>query len=79
MTPKRINFLSPAAVALAVAGTTQTQVAEAMGVTQAAVSQWFTGRRGAPPELASTLEELLGPDKAAEVLEALPKPERAAA
>lgn len=79
MTPKRIKFLSPAAVALAVAGTTQGQVAEAMGVTQAAVSQWFSGRRGAPPELATTLEDLLGSEKAALVLSAIPKGERLAA
>ena len=79
MTPHRSRFISPATLALAYAGTTQTQIAEVMGVTQAAVSQWFSGRRSAPPELAEALEGLLGSDKAEAILKAIPEPEKAAA
>ena len=79
MTPTRIRTPSPATIALAGAGATQTQVADLLGVTQVAVSQWFAGVRSAPPELNAAIENLLGADSAATVISSIPSREPAAA
>lgn len=42
------------------AGFTQTQLAEALDMSQDMVSKWETGRRGARPDTAKKIADILG-------------------
>lgn len=54
------------------AGVTQGQLAEKLGVSQAAVSNYLNGRRQPPKTFKSVLRTLVGPTKARRITEALP-------
>lgn len=65
--------VSPAARVLMDAGVTLRQVAERMGVSDAAVSTMLTGRVGAHPRLVPTVRELAGDDVADRLAGLLPR------
>ena len=75
MSPRRIRTYSPAALALAGAGTTQAQLAELAGCSVMAVSRYLAGHRSMPDTFTEALSELVGPEDAGRILAVIPQPE----
>jgi hypothetical protein len=63
---------SPAAKALAEAGSTINAVAQAAGASTSAVSRWLTGEHAYPDQLPDVLEQLLGADAIWPILALIP-------
>ena len=68
---RRFRF-SPAALILAQAGVTQREVADALGVSSAAVSLYLRGDRAGPPALVPVIRALAGSDAAEQIARLLP-------
>jgi predicted transcriptional regulator len=64
---------SPAALALAEAASSITELGEAMGVSRAAASRYLAGERAEPPALRAALTKLIGRRRASEVLKLIPE------
>jgi predicted transcriptional regulator len=64
---------SPAALALAEAGSSITELGEALGVSSAAASRYLSGERAKPMELKAALMRLVGRRRASEVLKLIPE------
>ena len=74
MTPARTRRpVSHAAFELAQAGTTQTQLAGLLGLSQMAVSRYLEGTREPPEAFEAVLEQLVGPEAAGRILAAIPE------
>jgi predicted transcriptional regulator len=63
----------PATLALAAAGSSTNDLADALGVTQSMASRYLSGRVGTPERLPETLRELIGADAARNVLALIPE------
>lgn len=67
-----MRAVNPAARQLALAGCTQSQLAEALGVSQRAVSYYLAGERPLPVGFRRQLEDITSRGKARRVVEAIP-------
>lgn len=65
---RRRLLAHPATLALSAAGSSTADVADELGVSRAAVSQYLSGIRRPHPDLPTALRSLIGDKAAAEVL-----------
>jgi predicted transcriptional regulator len=74
----RTRKFSPATIALAMTGATQTAIAAELGMTQATVSRTLHGQQAPTERFREALVRLVGEDAATTVMAAIPRQEVAA-
>lgn len=70
--PRAHTHASPATLALLGAGLTVTELAEATKRSRPAVSSYLLGRRPMPPDVASTIRRVVGPESGHHILSLIP-------
>jgi hypothetical protein len=76
--PQRL-LAHPATIALAAAGSTTTELADALGITRSMASRYLAGTTRQPEHMPAALRALVGDEAATEVLALIPTTAEASA